>query len=49
MQHHCISIGALSGAQFSRMLDYLEPFRNEPMTVAVMALAADRARLEVCS
>ncbi|WP_162900021.1 hypothetical protein [Halomonas sp. JS92-SW72] len=44
---HSSAIGALNRAQLARLLEILEPFRHEPVTVAVMALAARLARQEV--
>lgn len=42
-------IGALTRAQLSRMLEILEPYRDMPITVPVMALAARLARTEVAA
>lgn len=40
-------MGALTRDQFSRLLELLEPFRSEPLTPAVMALAVRLVRQEV--
>lgn len=40
-------MGTLSVRQFSRMLQILEPYRSEPLTAPVIALAARLARQEV--
>lgn len=47
MQFHSNAIGAMTRAQFARLLEILEPFRNEPLTPAVMALAVRLVRQEV--
>jgi len=40
-------IGALSRPQLTRMLQILEPYRAEPVSAAVLSLAARLARQEV--
>lgn len=47
MQLHSNAIGALSRAQFARMLQILEPYRTDRASTAVLALAARLARQEV--
>lgn len=47
MHAHSSVIGALTRAQLTRMLQILEPYRDMPITVPVMALAARLARAEV--
>jgi len=47
MYLHSTPIGALTRNQFSRMLQILEPYRSEPLSAAVIALAARCARQEV--
>lgn len=47
MSPHSNAIGALSRNELARMLRILEPYRSEPLTAAVVALAARLARQEV--
>lgn len=47
MSPHSNAIGALSRNELACMLLILEPYRAEPLTAAVVALAARLARLEV--
>lgn len=44
---HPLYMGALSVRQFSRLLQILEPYRSEPLSAAVIALAARCVRQEV--
>lgn len=47
MPSHSNAIGALSRNELACMLRILEPYRTEPLTAAVVALAARLARREV--
>lgn len=47
MSPHSNAIGALSRNELACMLRILEPYRTEPLTAAVVALAARLARREV--
>lgn len=42
--HH--NIGPMTAAQLAALMAILEPFRHEPLTPAVLALATRLARLE---
>jgi len=47
MYTHSNAIGALSRPQFARLLQILEPYRDLPVSAAVLSLAARLARQEV--
>lgn len=47
MQTQYTTMGALTRPQLVRLLEILEPYRAEPVSAAVLSLAARLARQEV--
>ncbi|CAM4017415.1 hypothetical protein VRRI112168_10810 [Vreelandella rituensis] len=46
MQGNTTTLPSMNSAQLGRLLDVLEPFRAEPITPAIVALAAALIRKE---